>query len=128
MDEALDFILDSTFNANPSEIHVPKLKAYSIMDLVEALKELLGGVGTKQISIRPGEKIHETLINYAEMKTTWENSKKYVIQSPYLDKKELAKRTKNMKRIRSKIPYSSDMVPKLTKKELKKLIIKSNLI
>ena len=42
MDKALDFILHATEIAKGSEIFIPKLRAYSIDNLKEALFELLG--------------------------------------------------------------------------------------
>ena len=60
MSETLDFILESTFLGKSSEVFVPKLRAYSIMDLKDALVELVGETQEEIISIRPGEKLHET--------------------------------------------------------------------
>ena len=44
MNEALDFIIESAFLGKSSEVFVPKLKAYSIMDLKDALTEIFGNV------------------------------------------------------------------------------------
>ena len=61
MDQALDFILDCTINGNASEIYIPKLKSYSILDVKDALFEIFGKTDFEEIGIRPGEKLHETL-------------------------------------------------------------------
>ena len=68
MDEALDFILKSTEVGSGSEIFVPKLRSYSILDVKNALTEILGDTGYNEIGIRPGEKLHEILINADEMR------------------------------------------------------------
>ncbi|MDR3782593.1 MAG: polysaccharide biosynthesis protein, partial [Candidatus Nitrosotalea sp.] len=71
MEEALDFILQSTKEGKGSEIFVPKLRAYSIMDLKDALVDLYGNTGVEFVGIRPGEKLHEVLINNDEMRQVW---------------------------------------------------------
>ena len=63
MDEALDFILESISLGKGSEVFIPKLKAYSIEVLKESLFELLENTGEQIISSRPGEKMHEILVN-----------------------------------------------------------------
>ena len=57
------------------KIFVPKLKAYSILDVKDALFELLGETDEQIVGIRPGEKLDEILINKDEMKYTWEYQK-----------------------------------------------------
>ena len=79
LDEALDFVLKSTMVGKGAEVFVPKLKAYSIMDLKQALVELLGEAEEEIISVRAGEKMHEALISKDEMRYTWELDDKYVI-------------------------------------------------
>ena len=58
MNEALDLILNAVTFARGSEIFVPKLRAYSIIDVKNTLTELLTDTGEKIIGIRTGEKIH----------------------------------------------------------------------
>ena len=128
MDEALDFIVKSTTNGKGSEIFVPKIKAYSIMDLKDALTELLGDAKIQEISIRPGEKLHEVLINENEMRSTWETESNYIIMSPNFTEDEIKQRYPNMKKTSSTEPYSSNTAEKISKQELKQIIQKSGLI
>ena len=44
MDQALDFILDSTQNGKAGEIYVPKLKGYSILQIKDVFQELFGNL------------------------------------------------------------------------------------
>ena len=82
----------------------------------------------KITGIRPGEKLHEVLINPDEMKYTWEVGNVYVILNP-LEKLNKQKRIyPKMKKIESLGVYSSDNVDKLSKSELKNLIKKSGLV
>jgi FlaA1/EpsC-like NDP-sugar epimerase len=126
IDEALDFIIDSTFSGKGSEIFIPKLKAYAIKELKDALFELLEDTGYKKIPVRQGEKFHETLINHDEMRNTWENKSKYIILNPLSSNFEKVK--SNYTKINSQKAYSSEIVKKLSIKELKDIIESSNLL
>ena len=128
MNEALDFILSSTFTGKGSEVFVPKLKAYTIETVKEALQELLGNTGEKMIPVRHGEKFHETLINIDELRTTLENDTGYVIIQQQLSDEEIERDYPNMKRVVFSKPYSSDKVELIEKDILKNIIVKSNLI
>jgi len=126
MEEALDFILESVKLGLGSEVFVPKLRAYSILDVKNALSELLGETEVDTVGIRPGEKLQEVLINEYEIEYTWEIDDKYMIVNS-LDKELVNKRkydsnithTENMKE------YSSDKVEKINKDELKEIINKN---
>lgn len=129
MDQALDLIIDTALNGKESEIYVPKLKAYSITDVKDTLFELIGKTGTEVVGIRPGEKLHEVLINKDEMRSSWDLGKKYMIANPLRDDSDIKKSYKNMiKKINNIETYSSDNVEKLSKEELKKTIIQSGLV
>ena len=117
MNEALDFILHATELGTGSEIFVPKLRAYSLLDVKEALFEMLENTGEEIIGIRPGEKINETLINSEEIRYSWEIDNMYMISNPEIMKTyPKAEKIKNMKM------YSSDSVDKIPRDELKQLI------
>jgi UDP-N-acetylglucosamine 4,6-dehydratase/5-epimerase len=128
MDEALDFILNATLLGQGSEIFIPKLKAYTIKDVKNALIELLGSAGEKKISIRGGEKFHETLINYDEMRYTWEINSNYIILNPTLTEEEIKRKYPGIKKVDSSEPYSSNLVEKIPKDELKKIINDAKLL
>ena len=128
MDEALDFILESTMHGKGSEIFVPKIRSYSINDLKSALNELLGNTGERKVPIRPGEKMHETLINEDEIRYAWEFDNKYVIFNPSRSEEEIRKLYPKIKKIGNLERYSSDKVARIPKDELKKIITKSGLL
>jgi len=121
MNQALDFILDSTSIGMGSEVFVPQLRAYTVKDVKEALVELLGDTGEEKIPIRRGEKMHETLINNDEMRYTWQADSKYMLANPMLSEKEVQRRYPNFIKYDSLEGYSSDKVEVITKDELKKL-------
>ena len=128
MDQAIDFILKSTLRSVRSEVFVPKLKSYNIMDLVNALEDLLGKGQHEIINARPGEKLHELLINKYEIKLTKDLGDSYAILHP----QTLAEsNTANAQAIKSyeQYPdvcfegdYSSDTAPKMSIEELKSVL------
>jgi UDP-N-acetylglucosamine 4,6-dehydratase/5-epimerase len=117
MDEALDFILESVEIGQGSDIFIPKLKAYSLTELKDAIFELYGETQEATKGIRPGEKLHETLINFDEVRNTIDIGNKFVILKP--DSKNSYE---NSKMVDLEKGYSSDVTGKLSKDELKKLI------
>jgi UDP-N-acetylglucosamine 4,6-dehydratase/5-epimerase len=121
MNEALDFILESSKIGKGGEIFVPKLKAYSISELKDAVTELLEDTGIENIGIRPGEKMYETLINQDEIRYAWELENKYIIFNPLIPKNEIKNYT-NIKEVKDMKIYSSDKVEKISKLELKETI------
>jgi UDP-N-acetylglucosamine 4,6-dehydratase/UDP-glucose 4-epimerase len=128
MDEALDFILKAASIGTGSEIFIPKLRAYTIMDIKQTLMELLGNVGEKKIGIRSGEKLHETLINTDEMRYSWELDDLYLISNPIISNAEIRKTHQRIKKLEGIEAYSSNTVPKIPKDELKSIIKKSGLL
>jgi len=125
MDEALDFVLKATLVGKGSEIFVPKLKAYSLIDVKCALNEIFGDYGDEIIGIRPGEKLHETLINKEEIRYSWDFNNMYILTNPLYpmfhpdvinDIYDGIKEIGNMK------VYSSDNVEKISINELKNII------
>ena len=123
MNQALDFIIRSSKKGNGGEVFIPKLKAYSLGILKEAILEVLEkDVKTELISVRPGEKYHESLISSEEIRNTFEDKDDYVILEDSLQN--------NIKTKKSTLTnqYSSDVVECLPKKELKKILIEEKLV
>jgi UDP-N-acetylglucosamine 4,6-dehydratase/UDP-glucose 4-epimerase len=120
MDEALDFILNATKIGQGSEIFVPKMKAYTITSVKDALFELLENTGEKITGIREGEKLDEVLISDVEMRFCWELDDMYVIHSSI--NKNYYEGAGNLKKIESMDSYSSVGASKLSNNELKKII------
>ena len=128
MDEALDFILDSTMSGKGSEVFVPKLRAYKIDDVKVALQELISNTGEEKIPIRQGEKFHETLINTDEMRTALESESKYMILQREISDQEINEQYPGFRRITLTEPYSSNTVEKIPINELKDILSKSSLL
>jgi UDP-N-acetylglucosamine 4,6-dehydratase/5-epimerase len=128
MDEALNFILESASTACGGEIFVPKIKAYGIMDLKNALCELINDPGHEIIGIRPAEKIHEILIVSDEIRYTWELENKYVVFNPDLSEQKILEQYPNIKKIIDLPNYSSEFAEKLSSSDLIEMLKNSNIL
>jgi len=128
MNEALNFILNSTIQSKGGGIFVPKLRAYSIMELKDALFDLLEDTGVEYISPRPGEKMHEVLINEDEIRNTWELNGNYVVFDPLMQEEKIKELYPDILPIKLNEPYNSNKTGKISKDELKQSIIESGLL
>ncbi len=124
MDEALDFILEATKEGLGGEIFVPKLKAYSIYNLKNALFELLEKTGEEIIGLRAGEKMHEDMISENEMRYTWKLGRNFVIFHPHVNQDEITEKYHNIQKVESTSSYSSESTEKISNQELKATISK----
>ena len=72
--------------------------------------------------------MHETLLNFDELRYTWELDDRYVLFNSAKKNDEIANNYPNIKRIQISEKYSSDMVEKITPDELKTIIPKLGLL
>lgn len=128
MDEALELIFRTLKDGTGGEVFVPKLKAYKISDMRDAIKELFNSdAKTEKIPVRPGEKYHESLISINETRNSYETDTDYVLfesetQNHKLDTIDSIKKSNLTEE------YSSDKVDLLSINELKSILTKSGLI
>ena len=131
MNEALDFILKATETGSGSEIFIPRLKSYEMSTLIETLMELFGETKQEITGIRPGEKLHETLINNDEIRYTWNVNDMYMLSNPHhklFSNRDLSELYDGISKVENLTAYSSDVAEKITKEELKNKIQESNLL
>lgn len=76
LDQAVDFVLDRLAGMVGGELFVPKLPSVRILDIAEAVAP---GVKIEHVGIRPGEKLHEELINVNDARRTLEAPSYYTI-------------------------------------------------
>lgn len=120
--EALDLILRGLEKTKGAEIFIPKLQAYRLGDLVEAIVELSDKkIEIDYSSVRPGEKMHETLINEDEARYTIDSDKDYVLLSPDIYDNNI-NLYPNAKVDCIQSEYSSDKVQQISKSRLKQII------
>ncbi|MBU6455412.1 MAG: UDP-N-acetylglucosamine 4,6-dehydratase (inverting) [Cyanobacteria bacterium REEB67] len=91
LEQGVDFVLSTVDQVEGGEIFVPKIASMSLLELAKAIGpdckfEICG--------LRPGEKLHETLVPRDESPWCLEFADRYVIQPSQLwwDAKELVKR------------------------------------
>jgi UDP-N-acetylglucosamine 4,6-dehydratase/5-epimerase len=127
MNEALDLILRALENGVGGEIFIPKLKAYKVGDMKEAIIQLMNKkTETDIIQVRPGEKYHESLISEHEIRNTFETKTDYIIyESDYL---QCSAKNTDLKQSKLTDRYSSDNVELLSIDELKNILIDENII
>ena len=119
MNEALNLIFRALENGKGGEVFVPKLRAYKVGDMKDAILEALNATTeVEQISIRPGEKIHESLISFDELRNTFETKDDYII----LDKQLQNNLKHNLEKAKLEKQYSSDIVEIIPKNEIVELL------
>ena len=128
IEDALEFILNVSLVGQGSEIFVPKLRAYTIMDLLKAIIDLLNDPGYEIVGVRSGEKLHEILINEDEIRYAWELEGNYIIFSPQKSNNKILENYKGIKKIENLTEYSSKNAKKIPVTELKEIISKSGML
>lgn len=82
LEEGIELVIRALENSIGGEIFVPKIPSMKIMDLVRAIDSK---AKAKIIGIRPGEKIHETLISEDEARKTKNFNGAYVIKPEFFN-------------------------------------------
>lgn len=78
LDQAVEFVLTSIPLMKGGEVMVPKIPSMRITDLAEAVAP---GHPCEFIGIRPGEKLHETLVTEDEARTTDHLRHRYIVRT-----------------------------------------------
>lgn len=109
--QAVKFVMDSLRDMQGGEIFVPKIPTARILDIAEAIAP---GVPIEYTGIRPGEKLHEDLIDPHEQ--VKEQFGRYVVIPPHswFDRLQVDGKTYEG-------GYSSDMGDKLTPEQIRGL-------
>jgi UDP-N-acetylglucosamine 4,6-dehydratase len=82
VNQAVELILKALLYSIGGEVIVPSLPSARMVDLIAVLKDAANADNeVVEIGIRPGEKIHEVLINDLEMRHTYKFQDIYVIES-----------------------------------------------
>ncbi len=106
LDEAVDLVLFALENAVGGEVFVPKLPSMRITDLARAIEP---ECRFRIIGIRPGEKLHETLISEDEARTVRDLGRYYVILPQFVfRKKDLEKHYAGYPAVSEGFSYRSD--------------------
>ncbi len=126
LSQSVDLVLYVLTNGQPGEIYVRKAPAAAIGDLAKAMIELFNyKKGIKEVGIRPGEKIHETLISSEELIRTIDCGDYYKImpEVPGMDYREYYFGGKHSLNDLSNEGYTSANTKRLSIEEVKKLLL-----
>lgn len=127
LDSAIDLVFKSVEYALGGEIFVLKIPAHTVTELAEVMIEASGKkLKFIETGIRPGEKIHETLVSPTESLRTIEEENLYIIL-PQVQIHEIEKKYKNYHN-KNLFRFSSDTARRLDKNEIKELLKKENWI
>jgi UDP-N-acetylglucosamine 4,6-dehydratase len=80
LDQGAEFVLASLSRMKGGEIFVPKIPSATMLDVAKAVSP---ECDIKIVGIRPGEKLHETLISEDDGRLTLEYDSHYVIQPQF---------------------------------------------
>lgn len=83
--QGVDFVLMCLGEMSGGEVFVPKIPSMSLPDLVASIAP---GYPTKVVGLRPGEKLHETMITMDDVPNTLEFENCYVIKPTNVPKFE----------------------------------------
>lgn len=83
LEDSVDLIIAAVTLGKKGDTFIPKVKSGKIIELAQIFMEKYGG-SIKEIGIRPGEKIHEELINEEELRRAYEFNKNYMIIKPFI--------------------------------------------
>lgn len=127
LDNAIDLVFKSVEYAAGGEIFVLRIPAHTVRDLAEVMIESSGKkLKVIETGIRPGEKIHETLVSPTESIRTVEKENLYIIL-PQVEIKEVEKKYKNYHN-KNLYRFSSDTAERLTKGQIKEMLGKEKWI
>ena len=119
LEDSVKFVISCLINMKKGEIFIPKIPSMKIVDIAKTLdyKKKI-----KEIGIRPGEKINETLISAEESHNTYEYKNFFIINPLY---KKIINKYENQKgkKLNPGFIYSSDSNKKFLKlKEVKNFL------
>jgi UDP-N-acetylglucosamine 4,6-dehydratase/5-epimerase len=101
--DACNLVLKCVESSRGSEIYVPKIPSFRIVDLAKAINK---NCKLKVIGIRPGEKIHEEMITLNDAPNTLEHKNHYIILPPD-QKKYYMKKIRGYKKVNNNFSYNS---------------------
>lgn len=118
LEQGVEFVLESLEIMKGGELFVPKIPSMALVDLA---KVIAPECRHEIVGIRPGEKLHETMVTEDDARRTLEFEKFYLIQPdfPWWDDTHWT----DGKKVPDRFRYSSDTNPwRLGQEDLRKMI------
>ena len=105
LEQGVELVIRSLAEAEGGEVFVPMIPSMKVVDLARAVEPLCT---FKIIGIRPGEKLHETLISEDEARTTKVYDGIYLILPPFAGKENSFKKYEKHPFVPETFSYRSD--------------------
>ena len=106
LEQGVDLVLKALTESVGGEIFVPKIPSMRVVDLAKALDP---DCVLKKIGIRPGEKIHESLVSEDEARNALEFEKYYIILPQFMNAQDILAKFKRGKELPDGFIYRSDL-------------------
>jgi len=106
--QGVNFVLSSMEMSRGGEIYVPKIASTTVTDLAALIAPKLG---QKVVGVRPGEKLHETMIPADDSRWTVELDDRYVILASFAAAAREAYIHRGARPVEEGFSYSSDNNP-----------------
>ncbi len=108
LEQGVNFVLSSMEMMRGGEIFVPKIPSTTIVDLASLIGPKLEH---RKIGVRPGEKLHETMIAADDSRSTVEAQDRYIILASFAAAAREAYLNRGAKPVEEGFHYSSDTNP-----------------
>ncbi len=108
LQQGVNFVLSSMKMTRGGEIFVPKIPSTTITDLARLIEPKLG---QHVVGIRPGEKLHETMVPADDSHSTVELEDRYVILASFASGSREAYLNSGARPVEEGFSYSSDSNP-----------------
>ena len=76
LEEGVQLVIKALAEAKGGETFISKIPSFYVKDLAEAM---LPGCTTREVGIRPGEKLHEIMVTTEDSATTYEYEKHFIV-------------------------------------------------
>ena len=106
--QGVNFVLSSMEMSRGGEIFVPKIASSTITDIANLISPTLSH---KVVGVRPGEKLHETMISADDSRWTVELEDRYVILASFAEAAREAYINRGARAVTEGFAYSSDTNP-----------------
>ncbi len=106
LDQGVELVLKALTESVGGEIFIPKIPSMRVVDLAKALEP---GCVLKDIGIRPGEKIHESLISEDEARKALEFDNHFIVLPQFMKTEEIVAKFKGGKALPDGFIYRSDL-------------------
>ncbi|MCX5679382.1 MAG: UDP-N-acetylglucosamine 4,6-dehydratase (inverting) [Candidatus Omnitrophica bacterium] len=106
LEQGVELVLKTLDESVGGEIFIPKMPSMRVTDLAKALDP---NCVLKMIGIRPGEKIHESLISEDEARKALEFEKHFIVLPQFMGTEDIFKKFKGGKDLPDGFIYRSDL-------------------